>query len=162
MNDKYAGLNSFEIGAKLTRELAREYPIPPQALPHDDVERLNLRHCVTTDKFWRMFAGSSSDLLTYRAGIVELEIRTTRKVLEAEGKPKWTIRNQIKAWGQERLLSKAHGFVAHIMLRDKALGYSCDADKVDSSNIDFVIGEMCAPDPDLKVAEWLGSFDDLA
>ncbi len=161
MDSRYQGLNSYEIGSKITIEFEQEYPNPPDSLPPEDVERLNLRHCVTTDKFWRMFSGSSSDILSYENGIVEIEITTSSKVIRAEGKPKWTLHNQIKSWGQERLLSKASGYVAHIMLREKALGFAFSQSELKDLGLQQIIDEIKEPDPDIKVLQWQGLFDEL-
>tara|TARA_X000000950_G_C13531071_1_gene503650 strand:+ start:73 stop:465 length:393 start_codon:yes stop_codon:yes gene_type:complete len=78
------GMSPKDIKDKLQVEFLKKYPEAPCELHDTDVDRLSLKHSLTSDKYWRMFAGSSSELLSYKSGVVEIEITTSRQKLDSE------------------------------------------------------------------------------
>ena len=148
------GMSPQDIKDKFEVEFLKKYPEAPCELDDADVDRLSLKHSYTSDKYWRMFAGSSSELLSYKNGVVEIEITTSRQKLESEGKPKYSLRNQLISWLNERLLGKATHLVVHIMQREKPVGFALDAKDVDTKITTKLAKNIAKPNSDLKVAEW--------
>mgnify|MGYP001056950739 CR=1 FL=1 len=140
------------------RDLDDRYPDAPLSLPSDDVKLLNNAHARGYDKYFRMFAGSSSDLISYIDGVAEIEITTSPANINAEGTGERCrkLGNQITAWGHERLLSKAKLYVVHLIQRESAVGFNfklpLDADA--QARMEQVIEEMKTPTADIKVGEW--------
>ena len=157
--DEYPNHTVPQIIGEILKEQDAKYPTAPLTLPEEAIEKLNWLHCTRTDKFWRMFSGSSSDLIAYRDGVAEIEIHTSQENIDQEKGERRKLRNQIDAWGKERLLANAHSYVAHLIVREKAVGYACNANEFDADRATEIIKEISAPSVDVKVAEWRGSFE---
>lgn len=156
-----AGLSSSETTDKLRAEFLEKYPDPPTELPEADVDRLSQKHLYAADKWYRMCSGSSSELLSYKDQVIELEISTTRQTFEAEGKPKYTLRNQIKSWLNEYLLQKAEHMIVHVMERGTPAGLIIDAKDRTPKSIVKRLKQMAEPSADIKLCEWKLSASDL-
>ena len=156
--DLYPNCSIPQIIGKILDEHADRYPEPPLNLCEDDVEKMNWLHCARTDKFWRMYAGSSSDLVSYREGVVEIEIHTSQANIDNEGGERRRLRNQIDSWAKEKLLKQAHSYIAHLIVREKAVGANWSANELDPVAIVEKAKEICAPSVDVKVAEWRGQY----
>jgi hypothetical protein len=139
-------------------KLDDRYPEAPLSLTSDDVQLLNYAHTWGYDKFYRMFAGCGSALISYIDGVAEIEIKTSAAIIDAEGTGKRCQRlgNQITAWGHERLLSRAKLYIVHLIQRELAVGFNfnlpLDADA--QARMEQAIEEMKTPTADIKVGEW--------
>ena len=64
------GMSPQDIKDKIEVEFLKKYPEAPCELHDTDVDRLSLKHSYTSDKYLRMFADSSSELLSYKNCVV--------------------------------------------------------------------------------------------
>ena len=151
MDDPSPGITSRQ-------ELDDRYPDAPLSLPSEDVTLLNYAHTWGYDKYYRMFAGSGSALISYIDGVAEIEITTSLASINAEGTGERSrkLGNQITAWGHERLLSKATLYVVHLIQRGLAVGcnFNLPLDADAQARMEQAIEEMKAPTADIKVGEW--------
>jgi hypothetical protein len=108
-----------------------------------------------------MFVGSSSKLLSLCDGRIELELKASRELLEAEKTPPYKLRNQIKAWNSEGLLAKADRYLVHVMAATHRDGFIIDTKNPDPAKIQAQLDDMNAPESDVKVAEWHLTREDL-
>ena len=72
------------------------------------------KHIHGVDKFYRMFAGLSSYLLSYENGIIELEIRFSKRWPKPVEETALQLAN---SWRRNDLLQKAKGYHVHLYKR---------------------------------------------
>ena len=91
-----------------------------------DLRDVAERHIYSIDKLYRMHAGLSSDLISYEDGIIELEIRVTKR---------WPKSHEVTAlqladcWRGQPELDQAKGCLVHIYDVQKPVGSSVPVHK---------------------------------
>ena len=148
--------DNFEWRRLLLEGIEAKYPTPVDTLPKEDVKSVNISHIIVRDKFWRMYAGSSCDLISFEDGVLEFEIFASAK--HFTGKRPQALINEIASWNTESHIEKAHSFIAHVYTRKKAVGFAMTASQVTSDKIADMVAELDAPTVDVKMYEWRGAF----
>ena len=127
------------------REVAREY-----------INRI--------DKHYRMHAGLSSDLVSYEDGIIELEIRVTKRWPKSHEVTALQLANSWR-WNDE--LVQAKGYLVHIYDVQRPVGLSVPAHKSSAEGptqdewLESVVAAMKAmaePSTDVLAATVRGEF----
>lgn len=92
-------------------------------LSQKEVAEIADRHVKGTDKWYRMFAGMSSDLERYENGVIYLKIENTEK---REPSNITTAKKMVNSWASgNKELSQAKGFVVSFY-RTESTGFVLD------------------------------------
>ena len=98
-------------------------PLDPP--PKLDLEQINHRHIHGIDKFFRMFGGAASQLLSFDDGILELEVRLDNRANRST--PAAMARKLADSWHREPELRSATGFLVHVYKTMRPLGFAIPA-----------------------------------
>ena len=84
-----------------------------------ELEAVRDKHIRKVDKFYRMYGGLSSDLISFEKHAIELEIRYSKRW----PKPLGTTAKQLaKSWQRNKLLNEANSYVVHFYKRTNNTG----------------------------------------
>ena len=100
-------------------------PLDPP--PKLDLEQINHRHIHGIDKFYRMFGGAASRLLSFEYGILELEVRLDERAHRST--PVAMARKLADSWHREPELVHATGFLIHVYKAVRPLGFAIPANR---------------------------------
>lgn len=159
--DQFKGIsNNYEIRSIIIREQEESYPEPPEELPKHELQRLNISHTISSDKFWRMFCNSSADVKAYRDKTVTVELNIKSGHLEKEKAGPYGLRNQLQSLLRQRLLEKAEDLVVHVMTPGRPQGFAFNND-VEADTILQAAKKLAEPALDVKIAEWHFKVEDF-
>ena len=80
-----------------------------------ELEAVRDKHIRKVDKFYRMYGGLSSDLISFEKHVIELEIRFSNRW----PKPLETTAKQLaKSWQRNKLLNEANSYVVHLQTNE--------------------------------------------
>ena len=126
-----------------------------------DIKTISQRHVRRIDKFYRMCAGLSSELLSYESGVIELEIR---KSTRWDKSPRETANQLAECWRSGNPeLAGASRFLVHIYERKTDPGFIIPKNLVEGAEGAAVRAKMIretvdAPVADILIATLRGRF----
>lgn len=138
--------------------LDARYTGPVDSLPDEDAKVLSTLHACETDKFYRMHAQSSCSLVSYRDGVVELELRCRAEHYRSR---LYAVHNQIRDWARQKLLACATRYVVHIYLQNSPAGFCIPGRQATPERLQQEFKALDQPLPDVKVDEIRGDWRDL-
>lgn len=146
-------------GIRDSREhLDARYTGPVDCLPDEDSNILSTLHACETDKFYRMHAQSSCDLVSYRDEVVELELRCREEHYRLR---RYALQNQIRGWARQKLLARARHYIVHIYLRETPAGFCIPGRQATPERLQQEFKALDCPVPDVKTDEIRGDWQDL-
>ncbi|MCB1086842.1 MAG: hypothetical protein KDM63_07340 [Verrucomicrobiae bacterium] len=99
---------------------ASDASAPSPTAPSFDLEAVNRRHIRSIDKFFRIYCGAASRLLSYEGGLLELEILLDDRLRDPS--PEVLSRRIAPTWRRAPELRDATGYVCHCFRIDRPLG----------------------------------------
>lgn len=128
-----------------------------------DIDAINLSHAHRIDKWFRMYAGLSSELMSYESGVIELEIRKSAKWTRSHEATARQFADTWKRSNQE--LSEAVAFLVHLYDRKVPPGFIQPASSASTKEGRAALAETIkriveAPVEDIMLATVRGRFDD--
>ena len=128
--------------------------------PAFDLDEINRRHIRSIDKFYRMYAGAASKLLSYEDGILELDVRLDGRLKKAT--PAAMAVKLANSWHREPELQDATGYVAHVYKSVRPVGFVTPASgrskKVLREEIVSRVKELAKGHPDILLETVRGGF----
>jgi len=127
-----------------------------------DIQAISQSHVRRFDKWYRMCAGLSSDLVSYESGVIELEIRKSARWPKS---PLVTARQLAEDWRRANPgLSDAVAFLVHIYEQRTDPGFLVPSRSVQGREGVEAIAKkiretMKAPSADVLLATVRGRFD---
>lgn len=126
-----------------------------------DIHTISQRHVRGIDKFYRMYAGLSSELLSYESGVIELEIRRSARWPKP---PEETAAQLAECWrGHNEELADAVAFLVHIYERKTDPGFFLPTDSLKGAEGAAILAkkirETVNVPADILIATVRGRFD---